>query len=287
MASRFENPEEYLREKDALDQLDLLFLIVFAIELGINLFANWFLPFVRNPWSVFDLIVVGMSLIGIAPTGLPLSLVLLLRCCRVLRVFGRFKAVSSIFAALAASAVPLASTFFIIFVIASICKCPLLLLHPVRVVLTTMGADAVVGVTIFRAQAPDDFDNFSRAFISMFRITIGSVDWFFLQFPTVTVDGSVNWRASLFLITYVILINWFFFQVSIAVLFENFRSASKAARLLKQADLVKKRKSNQLSNPLGPLLLRLSQDFVDESDLTKRIRQLFKVSLANPPLILP
>jgi hypothetical protein len=139
----------------------------------------------------------------------------------------------------------------------------------------------VVGVTIFRQQAPDDFDTFSRAFISMFRITIGSVDWFFLQFPTVRLDGSVNWRASLFLITYVILINWFFFQVSIAVLLENFHSASKTMRLKREAELIKKRKSNQLSNPLGPLLLRLSQDFVDESDLTKRIRQLFKVSSAT------
>jgi hypothetical protein len=138
MASSFENPADYIDEKDALDQLDLLFQIVFSIELGINLYANWFLTFMRNPWSVFDFIVVAMSLIGIAPTGLPLSLVLLLRCCRVLRVFGRFKGVSSIFSALAASAVPLASTFFIIFVIASICKC-LLLFYPVSVVLTILG----------------------------------------------------------------------------------------------------------------------------------------------------
>ena len=124
MAARFEDPEAYLSEKEALDDLDSLFLIVFSIELGINAYANWFLRFLRNPWSVFDLIVVGLSLIGLAPTGLPLSLVLLLRCCRVLRVFGRFRAVSNIFAALFASAVPLASTFFIIFVFASICAYP-------------------------------------------------------------------------------------------------------------------------------------------------------------------
>ena len=128
MAARFENPLEYLDEKKALDDLDLLFLIVFSIELGVNAYSNWFSRFAKNPWSVFDSIVVGMSLIGLAPTGLPLSLVLLLRCCRVLRVFGRFRAVSSIFSALAASAVPLASTFFIIFVFASICRSPLLLL---------------------------------------------------------------------------------------------------------------------------------------------------------------
>lgn len=137
-------------------------------------------------------------------------------------------------------------------------------------------AVAIVGVTIFREQAPDDFGNFSGAFISMFRITIGSVDWFLLQLPTMLPDGTVNWRASLFLICYVILINWFFFQVSIAVLLENFHAASKAM-LRTKADLEKKRRSSLLANPLGPLLLRLSQDFVDEADLTRRIRQLFKV----------
>ena len=149
--------------------------------------------------------------------------------------------------------------------------------------MTKLVADAIVGVTIFQEQAPEDFDNFSRAFISMFRITIGNVDWFFVQFPTVRPDESVNWRASLFLITYVILINWYFFQVSIAVLLENFHSASKALRLRRKADLSKKRKSNLLSNPLGPLLMRLSQDFINEVDLTKRIRQLFKVRVSNEP----
>ncbi len=146
-----------------------------------------------------------------------------------------------------------------------------------------MAAVSIVGVTVFQEQAPDDFDTFSRAFISMFRITIGSVDWFFDQFPTVRPDGTVNWRASLFLITYVILINWFFFQVSIAVLLENFQAASKAMRLRRKADLDKKRKANALSNPLSPLLQRLSQDFVDEADLTKRIRQLFKASASCHP----
>ncbi len=34
-------------------------------------------------------------------------------------------------------------------------------------------ADAVVGVTFFGQQSPEDFDTFCRAFVSMFRITIG------------------------------------------------------------------------------------------------------------------
>ncbi len=38
-------------------------------------------------------------------------------------------------------------------------------------------ADAVVGVTFFGQQSPEDFDTFCRAFVSMFRITIGRCEW--------------------------------------------------------------------------------------------------------------
>jgi hypothetical protein len=105
-----------------LDQLDFAFVILFTAELVINMYAHWLKPFIDNPWSVFDLLIVALSLIGLAPIGLPLSLLLLLRCCRVLRIFGKFPSVRSIFSALATSLLPMASTFFIIFVLASICK---------------------------------------------------------------------------------------------------------------------------------------------------------------------
>jgi hypothetical protein len=47
----------------------------------------------------------------------------------------------------------------------------------------------------------------------MFRVTIGSVDWWFDIFPAVESDGSISIRSSFFLISYVISVNWFFFQV--------------------------------------------------------------------------
>jgi hypothetical protein len=105
-----------------LSQLDLVFVLFFTAELAVNLYAHWLRPFLRNPWSIFDLLIVGLSLVGLAPIGLPLSLLLLFRCARVLRVFGRFKAASGIFSALAKSSIPMASTFFIIFVLSSICE---------------------------------------------------------------------------------------------------------------------------------------------------------------------
>ena len=140
-----------------------------------------------------------------------------------------------------------------------------------------------MGVTFFSENAPGDFDTFCRAFVSMFRITIGSVDWWFEKFPPVEHDGSIAWRPTTFLITYVIFVNWFFFQVSIAVLLDNFHSANKQLKVNKTMETMRQiQREKQLTNPLDPLLLRLSKDFTDEADLSKRIKELFKVAAKCP-----
>jgi hypothetical protein len=38
-----------------------------------------------------------------------------------------------------------------------------------------------------------------------------------------------------------------------------------------------KQKDKQFRNPLDPLLLRLSKDYIDETDLSARLQELFKV----------
>jgi hypothetical protein len=40
----------------------------------------------------------------------------------------------------------------------------------------------------------------------------GSVDWWFERFPPVEYDGSISWKSTIFLITYVIFVNWYFGQ---------------------------------------------------------------------------
>ena len=71
----------------------------------------------------------------------------------------------------------------------------------------------------------------------------------------------------------------FFFQVSIAVLLDSFHEANKAMRTSKALEAIRsKQAARRLDNPLDPLLLRLSKDFVDEADLSKRLQELFKVS---------
>jgi hypothetical protein len=71
----------------------------------------------------------------------------------------------------------------------------------------------------------------------------------------------------------------FFFQVSIAVLLDGFHEANKAMRAGQALEAIRaKQAARQMDNPLDPLLLRLSKDFVDEADLSRRLRELFRVS---------
>ena len=102
-----------------LDGLNFILTIVFTAELMTNMYAHWLIEFITNRWSVFDLIVVVLSLVTLGPLDLPISV---LRALRVLRLFGRFKALKKILSALSASIVPMLNAFFIMLIISMICK---------------------------------------------------------------------------------------------------------------------------------------------------------------------
>ena len=75
-----------------------------------------------------------------------------------------------------------------------------------------------------------------------------------------------------------LLVNWVFFQVSVAILLDNFLAASNALKMEKELRVIQRKQTRkQLKNPLDPLLLRLSKDYTNEADLSKRLRELFKV----------
>ena len=77
------------------------------------------------------------------------------------------------------------------------------------------------------------------------------------------------------------MINWVFFQVSVAILLDNFLAASNALKMEKELRIIQlKQTRKQIKNPLDPLLLRLSKDYINEADLSKRLQELFKVLLA-------
>jgi hypothetical protein len=110
--------------KRILDLLNVAFTVAFTLELLANLFSNWLSPFLSNSWSVFDAVIVAMSLIVLGPLDFPVSI---LRALRVVRLFGRLESSKKILSALSVSIVPMCNAFLINLIVAMICAGP----HPI------------------------------------------------------------------------------------------------------------------------------------------------------------
>jgi hypothetical protein len=101
---------------------NMFFTIIFTVELVINMMAYWMQPFLTNPWSMLDAYVVLMSLVALGPVDIPITILRLMRAFRVIRLFGRLKALKKMVTALTSSIIPMMNAFLILFIIASICK---------------------------------------------------------------------------------------------------------------------------------------------------------------------
>ena len=137
-------------------------------------------------------------------------------------------------------------------------------------------ADAIMGVSFFGTVAPEDFGVYDRAFIALFRITAGET-WI-SSLDLLDPDGSVNWDAALYILTYIMLVNWIVLQVSVAVLLDNFVTCSHQIDM--EEEMERRAKGplcGQGKNPLEPLILRLTKSFTDFDDLSSRLFSLFKV----------
>ena len=89
-----------------LNTFDMFLVGAFTAELCINLYANWFREFISSLWNWFDVLIVPLPLIGLTPVaGGPEPE--LLRCCRVLRIFGKLNEVAKIFSALSYAILPM------------------------------------------------------------------------------------------------------------------------------------------------------------------------------------
>ena len=195
-----------------LAKLDLIFTMIFTLELLVNMYAHLLYDFVTDGWSLFDFVVVMASIVSALSSsgGSAISVFRLMRAFRVLRIFGRLRSIRSIINALTASMIPVLNAFFIMAVV--ICLY------------------SILGVSFFADSAPEDFGNLSRAIISMFRIAAGET-WIEGK-PILRDDGKVDWGTAAFIISYVVIINWTLLQVSLCYICACMKARRARARVL-------------------------------------------------------
>ncbi len=113
-----------------MERLNLAFTVLFALELAANAFCYWFRPFVTNPWSILDTVVVVISVAAAAATSKPTGIVRALRALRVIRLFGRIQSFKKIITALTMAMLPVFNVLLILFLLISLGGSPSFALTP-------------------------------------------------------------------------------------------------------------------------------------------------------------
>jgi hypothetical protein len=72
-------------------------------------------------------------------------------------------------------------------------------------------AVAVMAVSLFGTMAPDSFEVFDRAFVTLFRFTGG--DPWPESLPWQYGDGSINWLVTGYIFGYTLIVIWVILQV--------------------------------------------------------------------------
>jgi voltage-gated sodium channel len=128
---------------------DRLALAVFVVELTLRLYAaGW--RFFRDPWNVFDFLVVGVSLV---PAAGPLAVLRTLRVLRVLRLVSAVPSMRRVVSGLLAAMPGMASVASLLALVIFVA--------------------AVMATKLFGGIAPDYFDDLGTSLFTLFQVMTG------------------------------------------------------------------------------------------------------------------
>jgi len=110
-------PAEHQRHRLVWLRIDDVCNMLFLVELLINLYGNYFWPFVNSGWNWLDLVIVVVGVISLARVDLgSLAQIKVLRAFRVLRLFKRVKSLNGILVGLV-NAIPGVINAFLVMLI--------------------------------------------------------------------------------------------------------------------------------------------------------------------------
>jgi len=139
-------PEQVLGFLHAVDRIALA---IFVVEIAARMYAyGW--AFFRDPWSVFDTLIVGIALV---PATGPTSVLRTLRILRALRLISAVPSMRRVVAALLSAIPGMASI--------------------IGLLLLVMYVSAVISTELFGKIAPDYFADLPTSLFSLFQIMTG------------------------------------------------------------------------------------------------------------------
>lgn len=186
-----------------LSLLDSIFLGIFCVEIGIRIGAYGSRPqdFFRDPWNVFDFVVVGAAFLpGLRGDATLLRLVRLLRVVRLVSVMPDLRV---LIRGMADSLAPIASL--------------------AGVALLVMYVYGMVGWILFGDELPDRFGNIGEALLTLF-VVMTLEAW-----PDVLAEvREVNSAGWIYLVSYVLVASFLIINVVIAIIIGAVEKAREA-----------------------------------------------------------
>ncbi|WMT88052.1 ion transporter [Pelagibacterium sp. 26DY04] len=107
------SPEVMAIAGPALMALDAAILVIFVVEIALRLYAHGF-KFFRDPWSIFDFVIVAIALI---PSSGPFTVLRALRILRVLRLISVVPSLRKVIGGLVASLPGIGSIFVLLMLV--------------------------------------------------------------------------------------------------------------------------------------------------------------------------
>jgi len=187
----------------AFEILEIVFALIFAFELAVNMYGNWCRPFFVSGWNWFDLVIVLISLFTLGlGSGIPgINTLRLFRAFRVIRLFKRIPSLKRIVEGVIQSIPGVGNAFIVLTLI--------------------MAIWSILGVEFYSGSSPENFGTFSQGMFSMFQcMTLDS--WSGIARPLIK-NGPMHW---FFFCSYVLIAGIIMVNVVVAVLLEKFIGAT-------------------------------------------------------------
>jgi voltage-gated sodium channel len=249
-----------------LKSVYLTLYVLFAVELFcFNLVAsNSLADFGRDPWNVFDVVIVTTSLLSVSLTDFPgVGLLRLTRVLRNFRLFKKVKALNALLKALQKSLPSVSKAFLVLLLSLSLC--------------------AILAVKFFKDQASDRFGCFSLSIFTLWTLltfdNAADVNRLLISHqPSVLLKLAV----ALSVIVLQLFLGYVLMNVVMAILLDEFIDATKGFHKAEAAAALRTRVAAQRPQAsLHPLVAALAQaesreeverqvrevfDFIDEDD---------------------
>lgn len=208
---------------DVFETFEWFFLVVFTIELVINMYGAWWSLFWHSSWNVFDFVVVIISLLSVAFPDLPgISVLRLFRAFRVVRLFKRIETLRIIIAGILASLPGVFNAFAVTSILMSIW--------------------AIMGVDFFSAYMDDHFGTYIKAMFTMWKM-MTLEGWADIS------DGLIYDNelplAAIYFISYTFLVGMVMTNVVVAILLERYLASTDTEKELISAKKESDKKEEQ------------------------------------------